>query len=472
MAPPKTKTDIGQRAPVRELGGILGGNLTPGGMAPWTKWIDDQEFVPELTWPRSVRTYEIMRTDAQLASLYLATVLGVQRFKWSIDPNEADEEIVNKLSADYNLPILGVTGPQPRLRQKRRFNFYRHFRLAMMAGIYGHYYFEQVGDIKEDRKWHLRKLAERPPRTIEDFRVAEDGGLISIIQNVPQGGLSGQWGALPEIPIDRLVGYVWEQEGANWAGRSWFRDVFKNWTIKDRLVRIDAINHERAGGVPYIEAHPGATIPEIEHLNQMAQGFRIGDTSGGAVPAGAKVNIAKGTNSSVVDSMIYHDEAMARKFLLMVMQLGQTKTGSRALGTTFIDMWAQGLGAIADWFSGSFNEHVIEDDVDWNYGEDVEIVPLLHYEFDPEFVVQDLALAVENEIIIMDDDLENYARKEMGLTIKSTPRLSPTMELEEKKLDQAAEIAEKSAESAKEIAKERANQPVAPASGVAKGGEG
>jgi hypothetical protein len=239
--------------------------------------------------------------------------------------------------------------------------------------------------------------------------------LISIIQNISPGRGIQNWGVLPEIPIDRLVGYVWEQEGANWAGRSWFRDIYKNWVIKDRLLRIDAVNHERAGGVPYIEAHPGATMEEIKQLNDMAKGFRIGDTSGGAVPSGAKLNIARGTNSSVVDSIRYHDEAMARRFMLMVMQLGQTQTGSRALGSTFIDFWAHGLAAIAQWFADTFNEHVIEDDIDWNYGEDQDQVPILTYEYDPEFVATDFANMVSKGAIVMDAELDLYVRKEMGL---------------------------------------------------------
>jgi hypothetical protein len=313
------------------------------------------------------------------------------------------------------------TNNRKRGRLKRRFSFRDHMRKAFKAGIYGHYYFEQVGYIGDgtqgrpnDGLWHLRKLAERPPATIQDFRVADDGGLVSIIQNVQSGSSTWQT-PIPEIPVDVLVGYVWDQEGANWVGKSWYREVYKNWLIKDRLLRIDAVNHERAGGVPYIEAHPGATESEITALNRMAQSFRVGDTAGGAVPAGAKFNIARGLQSSVIDSVIYHDEAMARKFMLMIMQLGQTRSGSRALGETFVDFWAAGMEAIAWWFADTFNEHVIEDDIDWNWGEDVDQVPLLVFEFDPELMVTDLVALIGSGAIIVDNGLEAAIRKELGL---------------------------------------------------------
>jgi hypothetical protein len=427
MAPPIVKTQTGSRPPTNEIGAVVNSGVAIGGLAGWTTFVDLDEYVPELIWPTSVRTYDRMKTDGQVAALYQATVMAIRRFDWYIDPNGAERPMVEKLSKDYNLPILGDP-PRNRLRFKGRFQFDDHLRKALKAGLYGHYYFEQVGEIDPvDRMWHLRKLAERPPRTISQFRIAEDGGLISIVQNITsqQYAPGGSWMGLPEIPIDRLVGYVWDQEGANWTGRSWLRDIYKNWLIKDRLIRIDAVNHERAGGVPYIEAHPGATTDEIKALNEMAQGFRIGDTSGGAVPAGAKLNVARGTNSTVVNSIEYHDQAMARRFMLMVMQLGQTQTGSRALGSTFIDFWRFGLLTIAGWICDTFNEHVIEDDIDWNWGPDVDQVPLLDFEYDPEFVPLDFANMVKATALVMDDTLEAFVRDEMGLPEKDPATARP-----------------------------------------------
>ena len=433
MARPKTTTNTGAAPPLNEIGSVLNGNFSPAGMAPWITWVDVEETVPQLKWPMSVRTYQNMRTDSQIAALYDATLLAILKMDWLIDPNGAPTEMVNKLSTDYNIPILGQkTDNVKRGRLKNRFSFRNHLRLAFKAGIYGHYYFEQVGYIGDGRNgrpsdgyWHLRKLAERPPITIQEFRVADDGGLISIVQNVVQPNAASWQNPVPEIPIDRLVAYVWDKEGANWAGRSWFRECYKNWLIKDRLLRIDAINHERAGGVPYIVAHPGATNDEIDELNKMAQAFRVGDTAGGAVPSGAKFEIARGLQSSVISSIEYHDQAMARKFMLMVMQLGQTRTGSRALGTTFVDFWAAGMEAIAWWFTDIFNEFVIEDDIDWNWGEDVDQVPILKFDFDPELVAADLVQLISTGAIIVDDELEAEIRKEMHLPPAQHPRPVP-----------------------------------------------
>src|SRR4051794_27145535 len=120
MAPPQTRVrQTGSRPPTNEIGAVLNGAFSPAGMAPWTRFVDMDEYVPELIWPASVRTYERMRTDTQLASLYQATSLALRRFKWSIDPNGADEAMADKLSKDYNIPILGAK-VNTRLRAKRR----------------------------------------------------------------------------------------------------------------------------------------------------------------------------------------------------------------------------------------------------------------------------------------------------------------------------------------------------------------
>jgi hypothetical protein len=468
MAPPRKLTKAGSRPPTSQLGAVLGGAFSPAGLAPWSEFVDTDEWTPELQWPRSVDTYNKMRADTQLAGLYWGTVLPILHFNWMVNPNGADENVVDRISRDYNLQIQGEE-PRPQGRAKRRFVFKRHLQQALKAGIWGHYYFEQVGEIGDDLTWHLRKLAGYPPRTIHSIRVADDGGLISIQQNVGGNISATAPMGMPEIPVDRLVAYVWDQDEGSWVGRSWFRECYKNWLIKDRLMRIDAINHEKAGGWVIPIAPPGSTPAVEKELAQMSADLRVGEETGASIPAGGDVRVIRATGGAVVDSMRYQDEAMARRFLLMVLQLGQTQTGSRALGTTFVDFFSQGLVAIAEWFQYTFNEHVIEDDVDWNEGEDTEVVPLLTFEFDPELAVQDLVNLIGSGAIVVDQDLEEELRKELGLPRKQTGAPAPISQQEQRQmeLEQEKELAEQAAEAAREISEREASQepPVAAPAG-------
>lgn len=431
-AAPKRALGVSSAAPTKELGTILQGVFSMDGMAPWNNFVDDIEFIPELIWPRSVSTYEIVRTDAQASALYKALFLPlIRRGTWSINPNGVNDNAqVERLSQVLNLPIQGEKIHDPQRRRKRRFVFSDHIRKASLSAVFGHYYFEQVGFIDpKDGLWSLKRLAERPPRTISNFKIASDGGLVSIVQNITSNSPNNRakrqtslLGNLPEIPIDNLVGYVMDHEAANWVGRSMFRDIYKNWLLKDRLMRVDAINHERAGGVPYVEAHPDATGPEMAQLQQFASAFRIGDSSGGAVPYGAKVQVARASGSDVIKSIQYHDEAMARNWLLMILQLGQSRQGSRNLGSNFIEFFGEGVNAVGDFLAATFNEYVIEDYWDWNYGEDEDLVPLLEYEADPEINATDVSQLIKVGAIEVDDELEAALRKDNALPRKGTPR--------------------------------------------------
>ncbi|HWV45764.1 MAG TPA: hypothetical protein VN039_07070, partial [Nitrospira sp.] len=361
MAPvgrPRVTTRQGTRAPTTEIGvpdlglggwGVVGApSPLQGGNGPWRMYVDEWEYVPELRWPLSVRLFDQMRTDEQLAGLLTAVMWGICQLRFVVDPNGARDSLVKEIAQDLNLPILGKD-PEPIGRMKKRFSHSRFVTQAMLSTIYGHTYFEQVGEIV-DGKWRLRKLAPRMPQTIRQINVAEDGGLVSIVQWAPIGwnfqAQQQQPGYFqgPEIPVDNLVAFIFQQEGMSWTGRSMMRDCYRPWIIKDRDLRIEAVNHERAGGVPYAEGAMGMTDDELKDLNDLMSQFRIGENSGLAVPSGTKVNIARGTGSDVDKTIKRLDEAMARRFLLQLVNLAQggSHVGSYSLSETFEDFFLVG----------------------------------------------------------------------------------------------------------------------------------
>jgi hypothetical protein len=352
--------------------------------------MDDAEKSPDLQWPRSIEWYDQMRNDGQCQGLYLGSTAALMRYGWYIDPNECDEFYTNLLAADLNL-VVGVDAAEQALatgsksaqfRSQGRFGWYRHLGTLLRAMIYGHYYFEQVGDITNDGRngaqvWRLRKLGPRHPRTITEIKVAPDGGLVSISQGFGSGGKPP-----PEIPVDRLVAYVWDQEPGNWVGRSIYRSMYRNWLVKDRLLRVDAIKHERNGvGMPIIEAPPNASKADIQDLDAAAQEYKVGERGGGAFPSGTKLRLV-GTEGSIPDtigSIRFQNEEMARSMLMMFMQLGQTETGSRALGQSFIDWFAEQQTYIADWVVATTVQYVVEDWWNWNVDPSAIRTPTLGY---------------------------------------------------------------------------------------------
>ncbi len=380
------------------------------------------EHVEELKWkPRgqgSVAAYHRMRTDAQCQGMYLGLTLPIRRYNWFIEPNGATPALVDRIARAYNLPVRGQEN-QPKGRSKRRFVFNQHLRQALLAIIYGHMYFEQVGDIVNGQ-WVIRKLGARMPETIEKIVQASDGGVKSIVQ--AGMGLTSS-GKQRTLDINRMLLYIWEQEGSNPTGRSMFRGIYKNFLLKDTVLRVGAINIERAGGVPVITGPKGASPDDLAELAKMARAFRVGANAGGAIPNGAELSLARAAGGEeAVNYIKLQNEEMSRGLLMMFMNLGQATTGSYALGSSLIDYALNTQEVVADWICDTFNEHMLEDDVDWNEGPNTEQVPLLGYKRtdDRQMALADLAKLSAQGLVTVDDELESWLREEYRM-----PRFDP-----------------------------------------------
>ena len=352
----------------------IGYQVDPG-LASWGALAQDQgEVNPDLVWPASVGVFDRMRReDSQVSSVLRAVTLPVRSATWAIDPTGADEDVVALVSSDLGLPVVGRPPSAP-ARTRGRFSFTEHLRLALTMLVFGHAFFEQVYDVGQgDGLAHLAKLAWRPPRTISAVKVDKDGGLAWIEQQAASGRV--------RIPVGRLVAYVHDREGGDWVGQSLLRSAYKNWLIKDRLLRAQAMTVERNGlGVPvYTGAKPpeGATVEEsrqwAEHEQEeglkVATSFRAGQAAGAAIPATASLDL-KGVSGDLPDTsgpIRYHDEQIARSVLAHFLNLG-TETGSWALGSTFAAFFTQSLNAVAAAVADTLQQHVIEDLVDLNWG--------------------------------------------------------------------------------------------------------
>ena len=397
--------------PTDEIGST---NMWSVNVPGWYSYVSDSlEKSPELQWPQSIQTYSDMRHDAQIQGLYLGTTLPLRRYHWLLDPNDCDKKQVLNLAKDLSLNVKEYE-PLPRQKYRDRFDFGKHLQDALISLVMGHYPFEQVGEIGDDGKWHLTKLAPRPPETITEINIDALGDLVGFKQL-----FSSQM-----IPANRVTWYAWMMEGANWTGRSMLRACYRNWLRKDRLLRVDAQKQERNGiGIPIAEAPPGMSGAALLRLDMLMRKLRAGDTSGGAVPNGTKVSLVgtTGTLPDTVASIKLDNEEMARAWLEMFMQLGQTQTGSRALGSEFIDFFSDAIDEMANWFCANFTASVIENWWDWNVDPDADATPQLIYTRNPDsaFSGREFAMLIQRGAIVVDDELENAIRERYGLPNRS-----------------------------------------------------
>lgn len=406
-----------------------------GVLAGWSALsFDAHETNPDLEWPESINIFDKMRReDAQVESVLLAVTLPIRRAEWSIDPAQVDPEVAQFIADELNLPIKGQTFVPP-LRQKDRFSWVDHLRLALLELVFGHSFFEQVYRVDGDRA-HLRKLAWRAPRSISNINVAADGGLVSIQQH----SIPGRQDIV--IPVDRLVAYVNGREGADWLGTSLLRPAYKNWLLKDRFLRIQALTAERNGlGIPvYTGAGAPEGISDEEKARawndeqkktgiDVARSLRAGQTAGASIPPGSKLELmgVTGTLPGTAEPIQYHDEQIARAVLAHFLNLG-TQTGSWALGTTFADFFTGTLNAVAQHICDVTQQHVVEDLVDVNWGADVRC-PRLSFEpigSEHPATADAIASLIKCGAIEPDDDLEQYMRERYGLPVKDSATTRP-----------------------------------------------
>lgn len=388
--------------------------------------LDVHEDTPELQWPANIASFDKMRRqDAQVIQTLRAVMLPIRRTQWRIDPNGADEAIVEHVANDLGLPIQGRPG-RTVTRTRNRFDWNQHLRLALLSLVFGHSYFEQVYEIVDGRA-HLAKLGWRPPRTIRSIDVARDGGLIAIHQD----GILGTANDIT-IPVDRLVAYVNEREGGNWLGQSLLRPAYKFWLLKDLLLRVQAQSVDRNGmGVPvYESAEVDPTVQgddrtareqrQIDEGQMVASGVRSGDDSGVSLPHGAKLSLlgVEGTLPDANTPIRYYDEQIARAVLANFLTLGgDNSTGSYALGDTFQDFFTLSLQTVALDIANTTTQHVVEDLVDLNYGPDVPAPRVVFDEIGSKHPVTAQAIyqLVQVGALRMDDPLEEYLRTTYGL---------------------------------------------------------
>jgi hypothetical protein len=361
-------------APRGEVGTVTQGNVAPNALlrtGQWSTFIEQAEHVPELRWPQSVEWYDrMLRTDSRIESGYMSLTQPLWDFVYAIEPNGAPATYVKALAGDLGLPV-GMPDPSEDDDYEipaggYGFSFVDHLIEALLAPAFGHYYFETVGVIDGDM-WHLTELSPRAPRTIMSIYAMPTGQLIGIRQNIipfPTNLLSASGVNLASPPLiesERLAAYIWRGDaGARWIGRPMLRSLYRHWLVKDTLIRVDAINHERAGGVPGVETDQTWQGGDLGELKDAAAAFRVGEDAGYALPPGARMVLQRVGGTDVIGSIKYHDEQLGAQWEDQVGQLGQTLTGgNRALGQTFAGLQALARTAVARWFAATFRQQVI-----------------------------------------------------------------------------------------------------------------
>lgn len=326
----------------------------------------EREQADAWRWPTAVDTVDAMFNDSQVVALTSAIMLPAQFADVRIAANGMDPALAALLASDLDLPLEGQEPGEDESKGRRRdaFNHRKHFGRALSALGYGHACFEIVGEIK-DGQWRLKNLAPRPSWSIQKFLVDKQGRL----QRIETLG----HGKNIELEVNRIALWTWGGDVGDVRGQSILRSLYRPWMLKDRGMRIDMIGHERnAMGIPIGWLPEGGTPADRDELVELLANIAAGEDSNLVLPHGSDVKFrgVEGTVSKVIDSVKFMNEEMARALLGMIVNLGQTATGSRAVGDNFMDLLGLFHRVVLDWYCDLLTEQVVEPWVNFNVGED------------------------------------------------------------------------------------------------------
>lgn len=397
----------------------------PGGFVPvkqgsaTVNLVEPIEYNGELAFPQNVAVFDKMRADAQVGSVLNAIQLPILSAQWDLYTEGVDEKVVQLVRTELGLPEPGraMAG-----RQRRQgISWKTHVKDALIMVWAGFMAFEQVYEIAPARPdqadiglteiIHLRKLGPRLPRSIEDIIVEKDGGLKAIVQ-APVGD-----GKSIKIPVENLVMYSYQKEGADWYGRSILRGAYKHWLIADTLTRLDAQAGERQSmGIPIVKYGPNGDPDTADTLSTK---IRAGESSGLSFEENSySVEIigVKGTVIDLLPKINMHNQQIAKNALAMFLDLGHD-AGARSLGETHLKIFMRSLQHLADQIAETATEHIIRDLVELNFGEGTPYPVLTPGDLaaNEGISAEELASYVNAGIILADDTLEEHVRKGRSL---------------------------------------------------------
>lgn len=399
---------------------------------------------PDLEFPRSIAVYDRMRkTDGQISAFLRAITQALLGVDVKLVTKGVRPAVVSLVETE-----LGLHRQQTRAGRTARQGvvFHDHLRDVMLAIPLGFMPFEPVWEVGPptreqegmglpDTIAHLIHLGPRLPRTVQEIRVERNGDLAGILQAGVGWDTSGQGAGVQIIggpgnddtverwiPARNLLFYCFEREGADWAGSSLLRSAYKNWLIKDGLIRTDALSGERNGmGLPIVYFTEEG---DRETALGIATGIRSGAHAGVAIADGKyRVELlgVQGTIKALLPSIEYHDRAAAQAALAMFLNLGHDGglgNGS-AIGDTFLDLFVDSLGHVGDWIGETVTEGLIRELVTLNFGPD-EPYPVLELEkpaAEATATAEALATLADAGIITADAGIEADVRRRYKLPV-------------------------------------------------------
>lgn len=370
------------------------------------------EYLSKLAFPQNISIYtQMRRSDATVQALEHAITLPIKATDWRVDPasdSKAAQEAADLISSNL---FGGMT-----------ITFDDFLREALLALFYGFVVFEKVF---EERNGYIvwRKFASRHPQTIDRFLFDETGGLAGIVQTGfdPQGRYRRV-----EIPIDKLLVFIWRKEFGNPYGVSVLRAAYKHWFLKDLLYKLQAIALERwAVGLPWGKIPPGTSETDKNIFMQLLENLRSHEKAAIVTPSDYDIQILGAQEGSraaqaFMEAINHQDTMIVKAVLAQFLNLGQGNVGSWALSKDHSQLFLMTLNSVAQWFADTINRYAIPQLCRFNFGDNFTEFPELTFTdlrlvLQREEIAETIAKLVQATVVTPDFELQQWIRSMLDL---------------------------------------------------------
>lgn len=188
-------------------------------------------------------------------------------------------------------------------------------------------------------RWYCSKLPQRLPLSLHSNPWLENDEHTTL-RAIRQQATRGYETVSPEIPIERLLLFIWQRQGNNWQGRSAFRAVqYIAGRVMPMLLKLIGVTLQREGaGIPIAQAKDPATPleePQRIALNELMQSMVFHESASAVLPAGWEINwvFSGGSNKGhVLEVWNSLGTVVLQQLGAQQLQLGTNGEGNRAVG--------------------------------------------------------------------------------------------------------------------------------------------
>jgi len=377
--------------------------------------VSDVEYNSELDTEYSgngLMIFDRMRKSDPVIKASLRIIkMGIMQAEWTFEPASDDSK---------DMEIRDFV--EKALLEKMNVDWKKTLEDILTYLDFGFFVGEKVFKVEGDEIL-LKKIALRTQKSIVKF-VTEDGkdGVTqSLVGDLKKADKSGT----VSIPRERMVLFTNEREGDNYRGVSILRSAYKPWYLKENIEKIDAIGFERASvGIPVFRMPMNPTPEDVSKAEELGENIRSNEKAYLILPNGWEFEITTSKyDGKAADQTIRRlNRDMLMNVLVQFLDLGSGSTGSKALSVDQSDAFYKSLQGIADYVASVFNDEVIPQLVNLNFGE-VDNYPRLVatgiQETDIEKFSTGLTNLVNSQVITPDNELEDFVRSQLHLPKKS-----------------------------------------------------